>query len=357
MRCQVDLIEPFDIAGWDKESALWIYGTGYGGRTIRLLLAEGGVKTKGFLDLSKEGMIDGFECRCLNEDTGPVMPLDTPILLSMAAWVRPANRLIGLGYHRIYDGSSALYQLPYLPGLEAQMRGALSLISYSLIKRNLVDPSAIDPAIEDVIADFRDGGPLSPRASQASVSMLDPSVHAVAQLLVRLFPGPLLEVGTYVGALTVTMTRALLGRNDPIVLIERGGDFYNNVDGLHIPTDDIVRDLIHNLRVLSPQARYELIGGQAQQIDTIASVAKAFAGQKVRILAMDADGDVLRTLDLYAHLLERNCLFILDDFVDGYPVGAENKGERTRTDIFKLTQAGRVTEIGICRGTWFGIIH
>lgn len=184
----------------------------------------------------------------------------------------------------------------------------------------------------------------------ADLSMLHPFVLILAEALLRCRPGPVIEVGSYVGGLTCSLAMAAKILDVPYVVFERGG-----AHEIHpvLPSSDILADLRVNLSCFGVADHVHLVPETAEQN---AGALAVLAGQGARLLIIDADGDVWRKLRALAPYLTPGCFLLVDDFVMAGRA-RDSKAQSTRAQLYHLIVEGLVKEGDVIGwGTWFGLI-
>ena len=186
--------------------------------------------------------------------------------------------------------------------------------------------------------------------NSSNVSMLHPDVLALMYHFAAYSEGPILELGPYVGGSTIALAWGLRHgkRNTRIISIELGGSYDHPTAG----TDDIVRELRHNLERCRVKDCVELVVGNSRDRATVATVSELLGAEKAGLCCIDSDGDVAADLALYMDLLTPDAYLIIDDY---FAPGAPHKVKPTRAGIAFAEQHGLVQSFGVYGwGTWVG---
>ncbi len=184
------------------------------------------------------------------------------------------------------------------------------------------------------------------------ISMLSEEVLNRLFLLASQAPGPILEVGPYIGGSTTALCGGARRSGARIVSIEAGG---SHPEHPTLPSRDIVRDLRGNLRRWNNETMVTLIEGFAQDLTARYRARKALRSEPVQLLFVDADGDVATILFLYRRLLADEALLVLDDYT---AEGALDKQARVRPFVDDMVRQGALIEYGVFEfGTWFGRLN
>nr|WP_249209037.1 class I SAM-dependent methyltransferase [Magnetospirillum sulfuroxidans] len=180
--------------------------------------------------------------------------------------------------------------------------------------------------------------------------MLHWSVSVFAAILLHLNPGPVIEIGTYAGGLTCPLGTAAKALGQSLTSFEIGGSFLAHSQ---IPTTDILGDLRANVAAYGLQDCVSII---PMKVEDGGSDTLSFPKASVRMLVIDADGDVLAKLKAVKDYLAPDCILIVDDFLMTGPARGR-KSPRTRAHMYRLISAGLVEEIDVLGwATWFGRI-
>jgi predicted O-methyltransferase YrrM len=118
------------------------------------------------------------------------------------------------------------------------------------------------------------------------ISMLSKDVLGRLFLLASHTPGPILEVGPYVGGSTTALCGGARISGARIASIEIGGSYPEHPMR---PTDDILLDLRANLRRWNNETIVTLIEGFVQDRAVRYRARKALGSKPVQLLVVDAD--------------------------------------------------------------------
>lgn len=160
--------------------------------------------------------------------------------------------------------------------------------------------------------------------------------------------GAILEIGAFVGGGTIMMASAMKrsGNTAPVLAIEVGGSSENPL----MPSDDIIRDLKDNLARYGVADRVTVIEGWSNEV--VGEVERLLAGHKIGLLAIDADGEVIRDILMYRKLLQPDATIVIDDYECNEP---NIKSLVVRAAVEKLISDGLLRKTRILPwGTWFG---
>jgi predicted O-methyltransferase YrrM len=181
-------------------------------------------------------------------------------------------------------------------------------------------------------------------------SMLHHDVLLLVYHFASLCEGNILEIGAYLGGSTTAAAWGIRdgGRAKKLVTVEPGG----RVDKHRLATKNILRDLKKHLAKNRISDAVTLIEGHSFNQPVIDRVNQSLAGEKIRLLILDADGAVKRDLGHYSHLLAHDAWLVIDD----YSGPAENiKVLPTRGEVDELVAAGKLLQLGLYGwGTWIG---
>jgi len=161
-------------------------------------------------------------------------------------------------------------------------------------------------------------------------------------------PGPIIEIGPYIGGSTVCLARGM--RSDQrLITIECGGAY---LDHPRIPNSDIISDLQANLRRLEVRDRVDVVEGYSHSPGVIDRVGVMLRGQRAGLLFIDADGEIARDLRGYAPFLSERCLLAFDD----YNVDNE-KANVVRSGVDQAVAVGAIVPISADNPVWFGCVN
>lgn len=182
----------------------------------------------------------------------------------------------------------------------------------------------------------------------ADHSMLDIDVLVLIYHMARVSRGPILEIGSFLGASTIA---AGLGMRDSgmarkFISIELGGRLRDH----RLATKDIFRDLTRNLARADLLDAVTLINSSSFEESTISAVKQSIGPGEVGLFVFDAHADVRRDLDCYSDRFADRCWVVIDDYIS-----ATDKAGPTRTQVDELVAAGRLLPLGFYGwGTWIG---
>jgi hypothetical protein len=354
VHCRFDLLPDFDIASWPRTKRVALFGTGTAAQVARNILSDAGVEVVCFIDHhSRQERVANLPVKTLGNASAP-LDLDLPIILITQYWVRWANVLKNSGFTELYNGYESVFNANLLSDIEGSLRAVLSLAASAAVEVGVTGATEAAAALEQVVATFKETGPLSGRVNQRSISMMAPQTHAVAQFYARLTQGPIIEVGPYTGGLTVTIAQG--AGESPVprkyAIVEAGGSY---VEQPYLPSGDVIADLRHNIGRLTPSFAFELVQGRAQDAETLARVERYLDGERAGMLVIDSDGDLDGTFSAYREFLADGCILVLDDFIDFETEPRLNKSRTTRAGIYANLHRGRFEELNVTAfGTWFG---
>ena len=178
----------------------------------------------------------------------------------------------------------------------------------------------------------------------SAFSMLAPSAMERLEFTARQAAGGILEIGAYMGGSTIAIARGNQRRR-PHAVIEAGGSH----DHPTIPSSDIVADWRRNLEAFGYADAVTLCQGWSYD-PAIQQAAIETAGP-VGLMFIDADGFVAATLAAFAKNMTSDCMLVIDDYL---APGAEEKAALVKPYVDAQVEAGRLAEIAIEGGTWFG---
>lgn len=329
-----------------REDPIYIYGAGDSGKKVYGILADLGYVPVGFIDSHKRGSIHGRRILDLEAYLAVRRQADQIILAS-----RFEQEIAqALHAHGIHDFASA-FAMVMCKTDEVQLRAMLDTFT------TFLRPDAgMTPATADVVARVMDiavrHGVLAPSPNYSEITMLHADIQAIAQLLVLLCGGAVLEVGAYVGGLTVPMALAARQADVPIVTLEQGGSV-----PLHpyLPSNDILADLQANLRRYGVSGRVHILPGRLQDPAMLRAVQERLGADKIGLFVDDSDGDVCGKFAAIAPLLRPGAFIIIDDFLQRFRSLQADKARTTRAFVYEQVVHGTFEEIGIFGwGTWIG---
>jgi len=174
--------------------------------------------------------------------------------------------------------------------------------------------------------------------------MLHPEVLAIYELAAAKSPGRVAEIGAYIGGGTVCLAKYA---KKQVIVIEPGGAYSDHPS---VPSDNILADLRFNLRKFGVTDNVQLIPTYSSYPETIDWLAQSLDGVPITTLVVDADGTIARDLRNVAHLLSKNCVLIIDDYIS-----ESTKGVMIKPVMDALVKAKQVEVYGIYgHGTWVG---
>jgi predicted O-methyltransferase YrrM len=160
--------------------------------------------------------------------------------------------------------------------------------------------------------------------------------------------GAIVEIGAFVGAGTIMMASAMMraGNTAPVIAIEVGGVKEHPL----MPSDDILKDLRANLAEHGLAHRVSIVEGWSNMVSN--QVASLLGDDKIGLLAIDADGEIERDLEIYRKWLAPNAMIVIDDYI----VVEENvKAAVVYAGVEHLVAKGMLRKSKIVPwGTWFG---
>lgn len=219
-----------------------------------------------------------------------------------------------------------------------------------MVERLGFDPDQAEAAIEFGLTQARALEVGCCGCGPADFSMLHWSVHIMAAALLHLDPGPVVEVGTYVGGLTCSLGTAAKALGQSLTAFEIGSAY---MEHSNLPTADIIGDLRANIAAYHLQDCVSLVMEKAECVDAFPGSMKK---SPIKILVIDADGDVVNKIEALLPYLAPGCILIVDDFVMTGPASMR-KSYSTRREVYGLVVAGLAEEMDVIGwGTWFGRI-
>ena len=121
-----------------------------------------------------------------------------------------------------------------------------------------------------------------------------------------------------------------------------------------IPSQNIFKDLKSNLIKLDLINYVKLLNGFSNDANIINNVKSLVGNKKISLLVIDADGNVERDIENYKHLLQDNCIIILDDY--NTPELIKVLPTKTYTD--KAVKEKSITKLAIVKwGTFIGLYN
>jgi hypothetical protein len=142
-------------------------------------------------------------------------------------------------------------------------------------------------------------------------------------------------------------------RRDTLMFtIEPGGAYPTHS---HLPSNDIFGDLQNNLRTRGLLPYVNLLHGLSDQPSIVSTVRTALDTRQIaiRLLSIDADGNVQRDFDLYLPMCAPGCVIVVDDYAGP---GENDKTGPTKAAVDALVASGRARSLGVYGwGTWIGV--
>lgn len=190
----------------------------------------------------------------------------------------------------------------------------------------------------------------SMHAMKNRYSMLHVDVLTLLYHFARHSPGPILELGTYVGGATIALAWGVrdAGRPNRIVCVEPGGQHKHP----KIPSKDILKDLRRNLKSEKADQNVTIIEGYSWDEKARREVDAHLRPGEVALLIVDSDGCVARDVASYRPLLARDAVVVFDDYREQ---AGESKHSTAVPEVDALVASGEVVPLGVYGwGTLFG---
>ena len=186
------------------------------------------------------------------------------------------------------------------------------------------------------------------RKESLKISMLHPAALSTIYYFTKNTYGYVLEIGSYIGGSTSIIAYARKDLKSKCISIEKGGK-HNHPK---IPSLNIFEDLKTNLIKLNLIDGVKLLNGSSDDKNIIRDVNKLVGDEKISLLIIDADGNVERDMNNFKHLLQDDCIIILDDFsgpevIKTAPTKMWVKKAIKQKEIKQLSVVGMGTFIGI----------
>jgi len=176
-------------------------------------------------------------------------------------------------------------------------------------------------------------------------SMLHADVLAILSILSKNVNQRILEIGPYIGGSTIALCT-----NDnikKIITIEKGG-IQNHKD---FSTTNIIKTLKINLIRHQVLHKVKIIEGASYDDGMIKKIEDELNGEKIELLFIDADGDAIRDINDFKHLLSDDAFLVVDDYLTSCLI----KKETTKNGIDCLEKENIIKCIGVYgHGTWVG---
>jgi cephalosporin hydroxylase len=180
--------------------------------------------------------------------------------------------------------------------------------------------------------------------------MLHPDVLSLLYHFALFAKDHMLELGAYVGGATAAISWGIQASKakKKLVSVELGGRWDHPTSG----SEDIVRDLRRNIDAWKIGNYVNLVVGNSRDAKVVDKVHKAFDTERVSVLLIDSDGDVLADMARYRDLLSLGAYLIIDDY---FSPGAPDKVQPTHAGIEALESADAIETFGVFGwGTWVG---
>ena len=278
---------------------------------------------------------------------------DVPVLISKVDWIRTKSALAALGCHRVIFVEDLVFPrrqwnqifLEELPRFTESPETLAEDMAFLLSGRGGMDAAASLNAARAAIAFAQEHEIGCCGFGQGDLSMLHPLVHMFAAAAYALTPGPVIEIGGYVGGLSCTLGKLAAKAGFPVFTFEPGGAHTSHT---HLPTSDILGDLRANLTA-SGVDRVVLLIPQPFE-----AAAEAVGEAKATLLVIDADGNVRDKMAWMQGRLAPGAWVIVDDYIMGGR-RSQSKCFTTRAHIRELIGEGILTEMDVIGwGTWIG---
>lgn len=181
-----------------------------------------------------------------------------------------------------------------------------------------------------------------------SLSMLSEQTLRALHLLARSCPGPVIEIGAYIGGSTLVLLDATKADNRLLVTIEEPVEHPTHPD---LPTNNSVVDLRKNISSFGlTRDSHRIIAGTSFETWVLGELHHALVGKRAGLLAWDADACIDRDLVYLSPFLSPGSLVMIDDYFMG-----EKKGWRITHTVNKFTEMGVLEPIAYLPwATWFG---
>jgi predicted O-methyltransferase YrrM len=181
-------------------------------------------------------------------------------------------------------------------------------------------------------------------------SMLDTSDLCGVTALASMSTGPILEIGTYLGGVTVALGRGSSPQGSRIVCIEKGG---SHTAHPRLPSEDILADWRTNIDSAGLADRTVMIVGNYGTRDAQAAAAEA-GGEPFGLIFMDADGRVDAAFNGFGRYMSHNALLMIDDYASQ---SYQDKAPLTKSVVDSLCEREILVQWGLLSGqTWFGVV-
>jgi hypothetical protein len=188
------------------------------------------------------------------------------------------------------------------------------------------------------------------RKDSHKISMLHPAALAIIYYFTKYTYGYVLEIGSYIGGSTSIAAYARKDRKSKFISIEKGGK-HNHPE---IPSQNIFEDLKTNLIKLNLINGVKLLNGSSDDKNIIRDVNLLVGDEKISLLIIDADGNVERDMNNFKHLLQDDCIIILDDFSGPEVI----KTLPTKIWVEKAIKENLIKQLAVVKwGTFIGVYN
>jgi len=195
-----------------------------------------------------------------------------------------------------------------------------------------------------------------------AISMWNAEPLCAATALAALAGAPALEIGAYVGGVTIALCRGIeahdkrtsrsLSPREPVprlISMEKGG---SHTAHPRLPSSDILADWRRNLEEFGFSGAVHLIEGNFGADANVRECANRLNGAKLNLLCIDADGKVDWALNHIARHLAPGAVVIVDDYASSM---FDDKSSITRPVVDRLCELGYLERWGLLSGqTWVG---
>lgn len=324
-------------------------------RLARMLLANG-VRVHGFVSAAADYAFPfaGSPSTDRMEDllAAGVDP-EIPVLISKPDWSRTKAALATLGCRRFGFIEDLIFPrgqwneifLADLPSFTDHPDHLGDDVAFLLAERLGADPARAAEAAEAGIAFVRAHEIGCCGFGPDDLSMVNPLVHLLAAAGYHLHPGPIIEIGAYVGGMTCSLGLLAQQAGFPVVSFEPGGRHPGHPS---LPSDDILADLRANLAAFGLGETVTVVP------QPLESAPSALGEIRASVLVIDAEGDVRDKIAPLRRHLAPGALVIVDDYLMGGR-RKDSKAYRTRAHVRDLIGAGMLEEMDVVRnGTWIG---
>lgn len=182
----------------------------------------------------------------------------------------------------------------------------------------------------------------------AKISMLHPKALRRLASLARGAEGGILEIGPYIGGSTLALAVGNR-RKRPHAAIEVGGSH----DHPKLPSSDIVADWRANLARFGYADAALMCEGWSYR-RSVREKALAHIKNDIGLFFLDADGEIIPAVRMFAPYLREDCIFAIDDY---HAPGAQEKAAKIKPWIDEQVAACRLRDGQLLGGTWFGQLN